>query len=593
MRSVSQIRARMLVLSLLLGASAFVVQHWNLLPLEEQGYVSGVFESKLLTDAIPIEALQVRVSSPAFEGAVESRARVEKVSGHPQQFRLTVEDSKLKSRELAFQRVAELLEGEIRTLALAEVKAKRAFLQQAENDASARLEIGEPTTRLAKNDVPIISPEDDLKIRRLRKEISGLEAFVQGKERPSWLGARLKRPQLKRARRDLAKAEADLKQLAETFTSTSSLYREQQTIVNSAKQELKKSELHFAEIMLSSHRAQMKSLKTKTALAMRQSRKSDSQESMDVPSRKSAAPEDESWLQARSKKLELESSAIQAASKLETISEAKTGQTVATGYWTCFALWVGSLVSLLGALFGKGEVEVIEVDEEGRPLATLPALTSPSGVQEPVQRPSSQLLPELSDPPDKLRYFFEHLCSALESGLGKRPRSLLVLGGADREDRSSLSIRIAKGFSNDGKRVRLIDFDLQDKSLSKRLGDSRSAGVGDILSSPGPVDEFFASVPDSLIQFAPAGTKRILQEPVCESTLKALLKQPDDGLVLVEAGFTSPLHLFAHKAEAVLCLSHPQKKWSDREKQVLIALRELKVPVWGLSKDRAQLFPFL
>ncbi len=147
--------------------------------------------------------------------------------------------------------------------------------------------------------------------------------------------------------------------------------------------------------------------------------------------------------------------------------------------------------------------------------------------------------------------------------------------------------------SNSGYGVRLIDFDLQERPLSQRIGDESSPGVGDLLSCAGPVEEFFASVPGTSIQFAPAGTLRLLREPICQSTLQRLIEQPKNGITLVDASFSSPLHLLVGQVQVVLCLTKPGASWNRQEEQVLLALREAKIPVWGVSQADSQLFPFL
>lgn len=170
---------------------------------------------------------------------------------------------------------------------------------------------------------------------------------------------------------------------------------------------------------------------------------------------------------------------------------------------------------------------------------------------------------------------------------------MLALDGAER---AVFSWRLARSVSNLGLPVKLIDFDFEGQALSQRIqGPGRQPGVSDLLRWGGPTEEFFASFPETRIQFAPAGTLlRVDPEGVQQNTLSELFAPPgQQGLTLVDADFSSPLHLVAARVEAVLLLSHQDRVLTPLQEEVLLALRQSRLPIWGIAQGSSGVFPYL
>lgn len=177
---------------------------------------------------------------------------------------------------------------------------------------------------------------------------------------------------------------------------------------------------------------------------------------------------------------------------------------------------------------------------------------------------------------------FDRLYQEVERSLERPPRRLLVLGDESVDTRLEFSIRFADHLSKESFAVRLVDFDLLGKHLSQRLGREKLPGVGNVLHDGGPIDEFFSSIAGSKVQFAPAGTLAKLEIEIEPERLAELL-EPGDGVVVVDACSSAPLHLVVYHVDAVLYTSHPHAKFNGptlREREVLGAFREAGLPIW-------------
>lgn len=67
----------------------------------------------------------------------------------------------------------------------------------------------------------------------------------------------------------------------------------------------------------------------------------------------------------------------------------------------------------------------------------------------------------------------------------------------------------------------------------------------------------------------------------------------DRSVTIVDASFSSPLHLLLAQLEGVLCLTPLDREWTPAEKEVLLALRDSCIPIWGVTQSANQVFPLL
>ncbi len=573
----------LLVLAGVLGGSALFINVSRVLPFENSCAVSGSFRSPLLPEVVSIYDLQATVGAAQFQGAVGANVGVEAVADAPGAFRLTVRHPSQNLAEDSFPEALELLKLKLKSLAVSEVDASRAFVEELQQEVRERKETVRADTPADRLEAAL-SEEDGQRAMLLRGEIQDLKSFLNGGKAPAWLVAEIDRDSIGRAEKKIQKAKSELLRLNTVFQSTSDPVRAQADLLRQAKKEKLDLEHHIAKNLLVSHRAELKRLEDRSVAIVKHNAK----QPVPKPEQAEDKPKDETsdtslWLREHSQKLGEKANRLERQAKLTALGQTSTELEQPLGYWASMGLWLGAIISLIGALFVEVAPRRDRRMADAPTSRSAPAFSLGSGLAAPpVEAPSAER-PEL---------FFQALHQKLEKEMGRFPSRVLLLG-ASKGDRSSLSLRLAKNFSNSGFGVRLIDFDLQERPLSQRIGDESSPGVGDLLSCAGPVEEFFASVPGTSIQFAPAGTLRLLREPICQSTLERLIEQPRNGITLVDASFSSPLHLLVSQVQVVLCLTKPGASWNRQEEQVLLALREAKIPVWGVSQADSQLFPFL
>ncbi|MCA9775078.1 MAG: hypothetical protein KC800_00110, partial [Candidatus Eremiobacteraeota bacterium] len=252
--------------------------------------------------------------------------------------------------------------------------------------------------------------------------------------------------------------------------------------------------------------------------------------------------------------------------------------------------WLVSLLSLLVAMFYVPPKEKPAASPKPKPDPTRELTLAPV-----LKMEWNDLLPGLAARHTGAESFFHEIYSEMEHYLGRPPRRFLVLGDAPVDSRLAFSLRLANSLAGEGERVRLIDFDLSSKRLTKRLGRQSLPGVGDLLVEGGPVDEFFSSIAGTHIQFAPAGCKRVIADAVDSTQFERILGQSPQDLAVIDASSASPLHLVVRMIDVVLCTtqSSPGLSRSQRETQVLVAFRDAGLPVWGVSPERNQFFPLL
>ena len=562
-----QIRLVLFVVAGLLGLAATYIRVADLLPLEPSYVTSATYRSDLLADALSMYAVASVVNSAEFQRTASAHIGLHAIAGAPTGFRLTSIDAVQQRAESGLDNARELLRIKLRALALAEVEASRGYLEQLKEEAKLgrRSRAKDLESRAKPAEAPAEPVLTDAKKERatlLRREIDGLEAFLRYKQRPAWFDARVDSGALRGAQRDVEEARLKQKELSEVFTATSAAAKAQAKVVARKQNQLWALEKHLANALLRSHRTELKGLEKSAVVAVKQSEQSATSAvaAEATPGVTDEAPDDE-WLSGHAQQLAAQSDLLEKKATLQQVSQPTTQLTRPMGYWLTLSLWVSSLGLLVGALFVRGGA---------RPApARQPLLAGHARIE--GEAPSGVIGVERDD-------LVSHLAEALFPVLGEA-RNLLVVGrhGAQR---STLSLRLAHQLGEGGLRVRLVDFDLEHRPLSHRVGDPSSPGVSDLLHCSGPAEEFFASLPGSSVQFASAGTRELP-----ESDGKTGWLTPGDGhsVTVVDAAFSSPLHLVLPTTDAVVCLYQPGTPWTEQETEALARLRSSGRPIWGVA----------
>jgi len=145
--------------------------------------------------------------------------------------------------------------------------------------------------------------------------------------------------------------------------------------------------------------------------------------------------------------------------------------------------------------------DAVRLPEEVEQLSGLPTLgvlpdVSDSGEAEQV----------LHDPRSGLSEAYRSLCTALQfatdNGL---PKSLLVTSAAPGEGKSITALAIARHFANMGLRVLLIDADLRNPSMHRKLGLEHTVGLSNYLSGELSPPETFQATDIPSLTFMSSG----------------------------------------------------------------------------------------
>ena len=124
----------------------------------------------------------------------------------------------------------------------------------------------------------------------------------------------------------------------------------------------------------------------------------------------------------------------------------------------------------------------------------------------PKVRATQSLEAQLADPRSNLSEAYRSLCTTLqfttESGL---PRSVAITSAGPAEGKSITSLAIARHFANMGLKVLLIDADLRNPSLHKRLGCDNAAGLSNCLIGACTPPEVFQATGTATLAFLASG----------------------------------------------------------------------------------------
>lgn len=573
-----QIRVVLFVVAGLFGLSASYIRFAELLPLEPSYVSSATYRSELLADTLSMYAVQSVVESPEFQRTAGAKIVLAGLPAEPTSFRLSSHDPVQQKAESALEHARELLQIKLRALALTEVEASRGYLEQLRDEArlGRRSESRELESRSKPLDPaePVLSDQKRERASLLRREIDGLERFLRYQERPDWFDARVDSGALRGAQRDVEEARLKQLELREVFTANSSAAKAQAKLLQKKRIQLKALEKHLASALLRSHRGELRGMEAGALVAVKQA---DVQqpEPADEPTPLEIPEDGDDWLRGHSEKLASQAKTMEKKATLRQLSDPSTHLAHSSGYWLSTGLWLASLALLLGALFMRPS------SRQGRPMVS--RVPTPP-VRESVKVGETVKLGQRELEDGRV----EQLAALLVSESGHLEH-VLVLGQCGLE-RSSLSLRLAQRLSSRSPRVRLVDFDFKSRPLSERVGDSASPGVSDLLMAPGPVEEFFASLPGTSIQFAPAGTLRELKADAMD--VDWLFTSKSTGLTVIDASFSSPLHLVLDRVDAVVCFYDQGAPWDQSQAKVLSRLRGSGLPIWGVTQGGATVSRF-
>lgn len=577
LHSPRQIRLALFIVAGLLGLAATYIRFADLLPLEPSYVSSATYRSDLLADTLSMYAVRSVVESPEFQRAAGARIEIASLPGEPTGFRLSSQDQVQQRAESALDHARELLRIKLRALALAEVEASRGYLEQLRDEArlGRRAEAAQPETHSKPAELAesVLTGPKKERASLLRREVDGLEKFLRYQERPDWFEARVDNSALRSAQRDVEDTRTKLLELREVFTANSSATKAQAKLLQKKRSQLQALEKHLANALLRSHRNELKGMEASALVAVKQAEAQAEPIPTDEPT-SSEARSDDDWLSNHYQQLASQAKTMEKKASLRQLSDASTQLTHPLGYWLSSGLWLASLGLLLLALF---------VRPSSRSKRTATRAFAP--VEKDLRVRSGVLDLDCQGLEDS---GVEQLVALLASE-ANRPEHVLVLGQHG-QARSSLSLRLAQRLSAKSPRVRLVDFDFQSRPLSERVGDPASPGVSDFLTTPGPADEFFASLPGTSIQFAPAGTLRELKASSIDVT--GLFTMEPTGLTVIDASFLSPLHLVIDRIDAVVCLYQQGASWDQGQSEVLGKLRASGVPIWGIAQGSSSVSRF-
>lgn len=557
---------------------------------------TGVYQSDLLDEEVRVSTLAALAYTEDFRNLVGGVVEVEDVPESEFHIRVTTSVADEPQLLRAHKRAIHLLTAEMKDTALSSVKSSLDYLDDVRQKAAAlkthrlndeaQIALSQPDPKPA---AEVLSSKDSQRVLFLREEINKVESFLDGGKLPSTVRVRLDRDSLNAAEERVRNQQQEAGRLAKIFHPTSKAVQAQRVSLEEAKSDLLEVERQLAEIYLRGLRVELETLDDKASGRIRdnlsaQKGKSDSGQVSSSGGASSA------WLDDRQKQLEDRVDVISEAASLELDGKLTFSQVQSSPYSWTMVCWLASLACFLSALFSSQSSPVEptssspEQKEPRREFRTAPRFR--------LELPQART--ELS--PDRVERFFDNLCAEVSKTLRRSPRRLLVLGDAPVEARLAFSIRLANSLGRDAGRVRLIDFDFQSKSLSERLGREELPGVSELMLQGGPVDEFFSSIAGTRIQFAPAGKYSAIEEESVQSErLAQILGLATNEVTIIDGSSASPLHLLVNQIDAVFWATRGSDSVyrSEREREVLVALRDAGHPIWGVSVETTEFFPLL
>lgn len=250
-----------------------------------------------------------------------------------------------------------------------------------------------------------------------------------------------------------------------------------------------------------------------------------------------------------------------------------------------------SLMVGLGGGYGAAYLlerldDAVRAPEEIEQLTGLPTLGVIPDVGEEAER-------VLLDPRSGIAEAYRSLCTALQFATeGGLPKSLLVTSAAPGEGKSVTSLAIARHFANMGLRVLLVDADLRNPSMHRKLGLDHSIGLSSYLSNEmSPPETFQATDLPSLTFMAsgplPTNAADLLGGPRLLSLLSVGMETFD--LIVLDSppimGLADGPLLSNAAAATILVVSAGQTR-SGQVRGAIKRLRFARGPVIGAALTR-------
>jgi len=528
--------------------------------------VSGTYQGVLLGRHVSPYSLQAITLTEQFRSAVGGRVEVRSDSPASGRISITAFASQEKELKPALERAVQLLSVQARELALAEVEGALSLVREAQESAGRwSVPLGEPSAAADRT----VSEDDTTKMLLLGTEIEQLETFLRGGKMAATLRSKLSRDSLDKARERVRDAELEMGRLAQLFNSSNNVLRAQQEYVKKARAELRALEQELARARLQALRAELAKLEQKATALIEENKNRPlvaAPSGLDEPEGPS-----EDLLSERARELALRAEEISGSDDLELVGSLEFGRVSDPFYAAQLACWLGALGLFWVALFYTPRRRA------GREAASWTARRA-------TFKPQA----------DHYELFFSRLYSDMEYTLGASPKRILVLGDSHTETRLAFSIRFAESLSKEHPQVRLVDFDLEGKHLSERLGREKLPGVGNVLVEGGPVDEFFSSIAGTTVQFAPAGSLTSLSPEAVGSERVGRLLGPSEAVVVVDAGGSAPFELLTPHLDSVLFALGPGQGMPALEGPELEALRgfqEAGLPIWEVHVNEGAFHP--
>ena len=563
---------------------------------------TGLYRSDLLDDEVSIEQLRIIALSDRFRSVAGGSVEVEDVADSAYFIRVTTTVTDPLELDHAHKTAVALLSTNMRELALSDVNSDIHYLEESRKVSEFVPEEKTESTVSQDYYVKHLSREEIKRFSQLEDENKKLRAFLNNGKLDKSIEPMLSTGRVRAARQRLQKQEAELKRIARSFHADTKAFQAQKSLTETTRDDYLALLRSEATHLIKANSHEYETLDDKAAGYIEESARANVGKKNSAQERPltQAARENQAFLTERLETLKERAEVIKAAAELKLKGELVYSQRSTMAYPLTIACWVTSLLCFLSALFVVGRVKSVGVSRPGKSAmgGRKPSTPVESGGGSPTIRIDlSGLSHRLTGEPsgDQLEGFFSTIVSEVKESLGRQPRRILVLGDSPIESRLSFSIRLANVLGRSCKKIRLIDFDFQSQSLSERLGRQNLPGVGDLLLNGGPVDEFFSSISGTKIQFAPAGSERIIDGEVSSVTVDRILGQDKEEITVIDASSASPLHIIVNQVDAVLCTSQaaPGRPRSVREQQVLVAFRDAGLPVWGVSVESTQFFPLL
>lgn len=568
----------LVVLALSCALGALWIQHQSQSGLEGLR-AEAHLQNQLVGEVIPFEVLLIKADQAQMKAELRKSVVLERVENQPTVVHVSAAIDSPEQAETAIREVQTALTAISKEFAAAEVRETAKNIRKIEQPDSGTA--AAPKAQLTPPRKRPLSDEENQTGFRLRMEREDLEQYLNGGAEPSWLTSRLDKKLYRRPERELEEAQADLRTLKRTFKPQSKSVKAQEAEVARLSKVLKQNKQHLAKALLESHKAELAQLEDKALSRIKENIKLSKPEPAKIKSKGKSGSEQ--WSKNVAEELEAEQKILEDSAQFHLVSDVKVTHYDKEHYWIRMALWLGAAVFLLMGLF--------------KPESALTEDPKPHSFQK-LNRPTNLSLAAVPPPSPKSRLTAEPLLAQLVESVrnqdGSRARRFLVLGTSATDARPVVTVRLAKTLSAMGEDVRLVDFDLKGKLLSSKLGNFDTAGVADLLTSHNvPIDEFFAPLSGTSIEFAPAGNSSVRElTPQATEGLKSLLRPRKNGILVVDASFDSPVKALLDHVEAVICVTSVDNKWNQQQQQVLLEIKDAQKPIWGLIQGDKGLYPF-